>query len=179
MLTTENTLTLAIDFQAKMVPPINKGEEMTRKSVIFLEGCRILGVPILVTQQYTRGLGETIPEIKKAVGEHTPIEKITFSCFGCDEYEEKLKKSGKKKILVTGIEAHICVQQTVLGLLDRDYEVYILADCVGARSKVDYKYAIRRMEKAGAIITTTESALFEMMVSADHPHRKAITALVT
>ncbi|MCL2201633.1 MAG: hydrolase [Oscillospiraceae bacterium] len=178
MLTTENTLTLAIDFQERMMPSINDSEELTRKAAVFIEGCRTLGLPVLTTQQYTKGLGETIPEIKKALGDFEPIEKITFSCFGCEEFEDKLKKAARTNIFITGVETHICVQQTVLHLLERSYGVYILADCVGSRSEHDKHISLRRMEQAGAIVTTAESALFEMMVRADHPHRKAISNLV-
>lgn len=178
MLTTENTLTLVIDFQDRMMPSINEHKELSRKSAVFIEGCRILGVPVLTTQQYTKGLGETIPELKAALGEFEPIEKMSFSCFGCDEFEEKLGKAGKKNIFITGVESHICVQQTVLHLLENSYRVYVLADCVGSRLENDKYYALRRMEKAGAIVTTAESALFEMMVRADHPKRKEISNLV-
>jgi len=178
MLTTENTLTLAIDYQTRMMPSINDREELTRKTATLLEGCRILGVPIITTQQYTKGLGETIPEIKTALGEFEPIEKITFSCYRNQEFRTKLAETGKKNILVTGVEAHICVQQTVLDLLENGYTVYVIADCIGSRFETDRRYADKRMEQAGAIFTTTESVLFEMMISADHPRRKEITNLV-
>jgi len=178
MLKTDNALALAIDFQERMMPVINDQEELTRRSAIFLRGCRILGVPVLVTQQYTRGLGETIPEVKEALGDFEPIEKITFSCYGNKEFRDKLEKTDKKDILVTGVEAHICVQQTVLDLLESGHTVYIIADCIGSRFENDRQISMRRMEQAGAILTTMESVLFEMMVSADHPGRKEISNLV-
>ena len=178
MLTTENTLTLVIDFQERMMPSIGDNEQLEKKAAIFLQGSAILGLPILCTQQYTKGLGETTDVIKDAIGNFSHIEKITFSCFGCDEFESKLAAADKKNIFITGVEAHICVQQTVLHLLERDYNVYVLADCVGSRYEQDKKIALRRMEKAGAIVTTAESALFEMMVAADHPKRKDISNLV-
>ena len=178
MLSVENSLALVIDFQTRMIPSINKSDELTKKAAIFIEGCRILGVPMLVTQQYTKGLGETIPEVAAALGEFEPIEKITFSCCGCEEFKEKLRAAGKKNILITGVEAHICVQQTVLDLLDDGYPVFIIADCIGSRYSTDFKFAVKRMGQAGAVFTTLESALFEMMVSADHPKRKEITNLV-
>jgi nicotinamidase-related amidase len=178
MLTTTNTITLVIDFQERMVPSIGDSAEIIRKSAIFIEGSRILGLPTLTTQQYTKKLGETVAEIKTALGEFEAIEKITFSCFGCEEFEEKLGKAGKKNVLITGLETHICVQQTVLHLLEDGYNVYVLADCVGSRFEYDKKISLKRMAAAGAVITTAESALFEMMVSADHPCRKAISNLV-
>jgi len=178
MLTTENTLALVIDFQARLMPIIRRHERLARNAATFVRGCRILSVPILVTQQYTKGLGDTVPELAEALGEHEFVEKNTFSCYRNEEFRGKLESAGKKNILVTGIEAHICVQQTVLDLLDGGYNVYVIAGCIGSRFKSDRMYAERRMEKAGAVLTTTESALFEMMVSADHPHRKEISSLV-
>jgi len=178
MLTTENTLALAIDFQARLMPIIRRHEALARRAANFFQGCRILGVPILVTQQYTKGLGETVPELADAIGEHEHIEKTTFSCCRNDEFRGRLGGAGKANILVAGIEAHICVQQTVLDLLDSGYGVYVVADCIGSRFKPDRAYAERRMERAGAVLTTTESALFEMMVGADHPRRKEISSLV-
>jgi len=135
-------------------------------------------VPLIVTQQYTKGLGETIPELSDAAGGAEPVEKITFSCCKNDDFRNKLAGINKKNIIVTGVEAHICVQQTVLDLLQGGYNVYILTDCIGSRRETDRLYAERRMEKAGAVLTTSESALFEMMVSADHPKRREISNLV-
>ena len=178
MLTTENTLVLAIDFQARMMPSINDNVELARKAAIFIEGCRILGVPIITTQQYTKGLGETIPEVAKALGEFEPVDKITFSCCGNEEFREKISQSGRKNVMVTGVEAHICVQQTVFDLISAGYYVYVIADCIGSRYETDRHYAEKLMEKAGAVFTTSESALFEMLYSADHPKRKEISNLV-
>jgi len=178
MIKIENAIALAIDFQERMMPAISDNEELIRKSVLFLKGCRILNVPILVTQQYTKGLGGTIPAIRDAIGEYEHIEKITFSCYRDEGFREALEKSGKKDVIVTGVEAHICVQQTVLDLLDDGYSVYVLVDCVSSRFPEDRKFSTKRMSQAGAIFTTTESALFEMMISADHPGRKEISNLV-
>ena len=178
MLTTENTLALVIDFQARLMPIIRRHERLARTAATFVRGCRILGVPVLATQQYTKGLGDTVPELAEALGEQEFVEKITFSCYRNEEFKGKLESAGKKNILVTGIEAHVCVQQTVLDLLDGGYSVYVIADCIGSRFKPDRAYAERRMERAGAVLTTTESALFEMMVGADHPRRKEISSLV-
>ncbi|MCL2248696.1 MAG: hydrolase [Oscillospiraceae bacterium] len=178
MLTTENTLLLVIDFQERMMPAIRKNEKLLLNSANFVKGCKILGVQTLVSQQYTKGLGATVPQIAEALGDFGPCEKVAFSCYMDDGIKEKLKASGKKNIMVTGVEAHICIQQTVLHLLDDGYNVYLIADCVGSRKKTDFDYARRRMTQAGAIITTLESALFEIMLTAEHPNRKEISALV-
>ena len=178
MLTTENSLVLAIDFQDRLMPSMHDREELARKTAIFLKGCRLLGVPIIATQQYTKGLGDTISEIKDALGEFKPIEKITFSCCGNVEFIKEIKELGRKNIIVTGIEAHICVQQTVLDIVSSGYDVYVVADCIGSRFVNDRLYAEKLMDKAGAVFYTAESALFEMMVSAEHPRRKEISELI-
>jgi nicotinamidase-related amidase len=178
MLTSENTLALVIDFQERLMPFIHNHGELARKAAIFIKGCRILGVPIVTVQQYTKGLGETVAELRDALGTFTPVEKITFSAYGNEEFRDKLASAGPKHLLVTGIESHICVQQTVLDLLGGGHSVYLLADCVGSRFEEDKLYAVRRMEKAGAVVTTAESALFEMLIRADHPQRKEISNLV-
>ena len=178
MLKLENTLLLVIDFQTRLMEYIHNHEELERTTAAFIKGCRILDVPIITTQQYTKGLGGTSPAIKDALGDFLHVEKITFSCYGNSEFVEKLKFSEKKNIIVTGIEAHICVQQTVLDLLASGYDVYAVADCIGSRSKTDYSHAVERMRQAGAVFTTMESVLFELLVRADHPKRKEISNLV-
>ena len=178
MLTTDNSLILAIDFQVRMMPSIKDNVELARKAAVFLEGCRILGVPIVTTQQYTKGLGETIPEVKEALGEFEPVDKITFSCCGNSDFRVKVTQAERNSILVMGVEAHICVQQTVLDLMGGGYYVYVIADCIGSRFETDRRYAESLMTKAGAVFTTYESVLFEILASADHPKRKEISNLV-
>jgi nicotinamidase-related amidase len=174
----EDSLVLVIDFQVRLMPFIHKHEELEKKVESFIKGCRILELPILTMQQYTKGLGDTSQVLKDALGEFEHIEKITFSCCGNEEFVGKLEASGKKNIIVTGIESHICVQQTVLDLLTDGYNVYVIADCIGSRSEVDRVYAEKRMRQAGAVITTMESVLFELLTRADHPKRKEISNLV-
>jgi len=174
----EDSIALVIDFQARLMPFIYRHEEMEKKAEIFIKGCRVLDVPLLVMQQYTKGLGDTSQILKDALGEFEHIEKITFSGCGNAEFIEKLEASGKKNIIVTGIEAHVCVQQTVLDLLASGYNVYVLADCIGSRNETDRAYAEKRMRQAGAVITTMESVLFELLIRADHPKRKDISNLV-
>ena len=178
MLTAENALVVVIDIQDRMMPSIHAHEELEKRTASLIKGCRILDVPVLVTQQYTKGLGETTLALKEALGEFDPIEKITFSCCGAPEFTDKLKTSERKNIIITGVECHICVQLTVLDLLADGYNVYVVADCVGSRREFDYKYAIKRMRQAGAVFTKMESVLFEFLVRADHPKRKEISNIV-
>jgi len=181
MLTTENTLLLVIDFQERMMPVIHDSDALLERTAKFIKGCKLLEVPALVTQQYTKGLGVTVPQISEALGKFEPLEKVAFSCYMDEKIKENIdrhRKTGRNHILITGVEAHICVQQTVLQLLEADYNVYLIADCAGSRNPSDFDYARRRMAQAGAIITTLESALFELMLTAEHPGRKEISALV-
>lgn len=178
MLSVENTLLVVIDLQERLMPIINDTEKLENKCEIFIKGCRLLDISILTTQQYTKGLGETIPSIKNALGDFEPIEKIAFSCYGDPGFVKKLHEIGKNDILIVGIEAHICVQQTVLEMLDNGYNVYVIADCIGSRIETDREYALERMKQAGAVLTTAESMLFELLKTADHPKRKEISHLV-
>ena len=178
-MSTDNTIMLVVDIQTRLLPSIHNYEAVERKTAACIAGCKLLDIPIIVLQQYTKGLGETTPTLQAALGDYKPVEKITFSACQTAEFMDKLRQYSKKNIIVTGIEAHICVQMTVLELLTAGYNVYVAADCIGSRKEADRLYAEHRMRQAGAIITTLESILFELLVRADHPMRKEITKLVT
>ena len=178
MLLIENTLLLVIDVQDRMMAAIRNREELESGIATLVRSCRILGLPIMTMQQYTKGLGDSVALIKDALGEFEPVEKISFSCYGADEFVSKLTGHNRKNVLVSGVEAHVCVQQTVLDLLANGYSAYLIADCIGSRKAADLEYAEKRMQQAGAIVTTMESALFEMVKTADHPLRKDITGLI-
>ncbi|WP_304509801.1 isochorismatase family protein [Anaerotignum sp.] len=174
----EDTAALFIDFQEKLVPVISGNEEIVRKSGILVQGLAEVGVPFGVSQQYTKGLGETVPELVAFIDSFQYMEKNTFSCFQCDEIAAWIKAQGKKTILVCGVEAHICVLQTVIDLLGADYNVFVVADCIGSRNPYDKEIALERMKAEGAILTTCESALFELTGGAKSPHFKTISKLV-
>ena len=174
----ENACVVVIDFQRGLMPSIKNGEKIEQRAAMFIKGCKVLDIPVVVTQQYTRGLGETTDTIKDALGEFSWFEKTSFSCCGADGFMESLEASGKKDIILTGVEAHVCVMATALDLVEKGYNVYLLADCVSSRKGFDAKIALKRMEKAGVVITTAEAALFEMLLDAKHPLRKEISALV-
>lgn len=173
----EDTAALVIDFQEKLVPAIADHDEVVAKSATFIKGLKELGVPMAVTQQYTKGLGETIPAIKEALGDFTPMEKTSFSALGCEAFVDWVKAQGKKTILVCGVEAHICVLQSIMDLLREGYRVFIIADCVGSRVVYNKEYAIQRAVQEGAFVTTCEGALYEMVQGAGTPHFKAISKL--
>ncbi|MFA5527014.1 MAG: hydrolase [Peptostreptococcales bacterium] len=174
----EDCVLVAVDFQERLLPVIKGNEQLEDTVCKLIEGCKVFNVPILVTQQYTKGIGRTTEKIAKAIGDFDPIEKITFSA--CDEPEfcRLLEETGKKTVLLTGTEAHICVLQTGLDLLERGYKVYLVMDCIGSRDNNDKKYAGRRMSEAGAIGVTYESVLFELCHIAGTPEFKQISKIV-
>ena len=178
MLKAENTCLVVIDFQERLVPAISGKEDLLKRSAALIKGMRLLDVPILVTQQYTKGLGPTVKQIAEALGDFEPIEKITFSCMAEKNFWKKLHDYENDNVVIIGAEAHICVQQTVLDLIANGYTVYVSADCIGSRKERDYFFAVGRMRQAGAVCTTMESVLFELLLRADHPKRKEISNLV-
>jgi len=139
----------------------------------------LLNLPIVVTEQYPKGLGHTALLIKEALPENTPIiEKTTFSSCGVSQFTTQLEAKRIKQVLVCGIEAHICVNQTVHDLLASGYQVHLLTDCIGSRNKLDRKAGLDKMQMSGAIPSSVEMALFELMRDAKHEQFKAIQGLV-
>ena len=137
---------------------------------------RELALPVLATEQYPKGLGPTVPELAGLLG--AVPSKLTFSSGGCPEFAAALQSLGRTKVLVCGIEAHICVLQTSLDLLARGFEVYLLIDCITSRRLENKQAALARLTQAGVIPATLEMALFEMMRTADAPQFKAIQNLI-
>lgn len=177
----DEAVLVAIDFQEKLVPAMENAEKLTAAMVKLVSGLRVLGVPYIVTQQYTKGLGDTIPEIREALGDFEPVDKKTFSACVNEEFAEKLvayASAGRKTIILAGIETHICVEQTALDLLQQGYDVFVVGDCVDSRASENRELSLRRLEQAGAIITCGESVLYELLGSAGAPEFKAISAIV-
>jgi nicotinamidase-related amidase len=171
-----DTALLVVDVQEKLVPAIADHDLVVFNTRRLIDGAKILGIPVLGTEQYPRGLGPTVPELAERLG---PMpDKLTFTCCGCTDVFEKWQDVGIHKILVTGIETHVCVQQTVLDLLGDGWRVYLAVDAVGSRFPLDRETALRRMDSSGAVLTTTEAALFEWCQVAGTPQFKEISRLV-
>ncbi len=171
-----DTALLIVDVQEKLMPLIHGHIRITWNLRRLLDGAEALGVTALATEQYPQGLGPTIAELAGRLGEIP--SKMTFSCCGCEPFVARLESLGVSKVLVAGIEAHVCIQQTVLDLLAGGYRVYLPVDAVGSRYSIDYETALRRMDSSGATLTTTESALFEWCQASGTPQFKKISALV-
>lgn len=175
----EDTLALIIDFQERLVPVIHQNEELIRNTEILIKGLQTLGIPMIVTQQYTKGIGMTVPALAEIFGENFTYEdKVTFSCADDVAIMNKIAEKNKKNIIVCGVEAHICVLQTVIDLLAQGYNVILVADCIGSRKENDLKYGIQRACLEGAIPTTYESILFELTRVAKTEEFKRISALI-
>jgi len=167
----EDAALLVVDIQKRLLPHIANQEAVAAAAVRMIRGASVLKVPILVTEQYPKGIGPTVPAIQEAFepGTFRAIEKMTFSCCATDEIVSALSQIGRSRIIVVGIESHVCVMQTVLDLLALGYIPFVCADAVGSRHEIDREMAIERMRHAGAVITTTESALFELLHRAGTP----------
>ena len=165
---------IVIDVQPRLMAVIHEAEAITRNLGRLVEGARRLGVPVEYTEQNSRALGATLPELGAEPAEVT--EKMSFDALGAPGFAERLRPEAT--LVVTGAEAHICVTQTVLGLLDQGRKVAVVADAVGSRREENRAAALARMERHGAEIVTTEMVLFEWLGTAAHPEFKAISALI-
>lgn len=174
----EETLLLMIDFQERLMPAMYDKETLEDKAVRLAKGARVLGIPVLVSQQYTKGLGPTIPSVARALGEFTPYDKTTFSVMGQPELSAALRKTGRKTVVIGGVESHICVAQSALDLLEEGYSVFICGDCVSSRNPVDSRMAKSRLRAAGAQYTSMEAALFELTGGARESGFKEISAII-
>jgi hypothetical protein len=173
----DNAIAVCVDIQEKLFALMHNNMSLEQKSITLISGLKVLDVPLLVTEQYPKGLGATINPLAILI-DGNRIEKRTFSC--CDEasFDEELKTSGKKQVILFGIESHVCVLQTTIDLLEKGYQVFVVVDCVSSRSEEDKDIALRRLEQEGALLTTTESILFELCRSSKDESFKAISALV-
>ncbi len=169
---------VVVDIQERLLPAIFEKERVVQNAVRLIKGAGVLGVPVLVTEQYRKGLGPTAPEVAAAVSGFAPVEKVTFSSCGAPGFVERLKQSGLADIVLCGIEAHVCVCQTCLDLLDRGFTPFVAADAVSSRTPENHRLGLERMREAGAIIVSTEMVLFELLERAGTEEFKQILDLV-
>lgn len=171
-------MALVIDFQEKLMPVMDKAEALEARTGILLKGLRTLEVPMLFTQQYTRGIGMTIPSLFEAAGEEKYFDKITFSCMDDEAIRNAVEAGGKKNVIVCGIESHICVLQTCIDLKEAGYTPILVVDCMSSRKESDKEIAILRAQQEGILLTTTEAILFELTRKAGNPTFKEISRLI-
>lgn len=170
---------LIIDMQEAFRASIPDFEQIARRTATMVEGAKLLKLPILVTEQYPKGLGHTVAEIADALPAQVEIvEKTAFSSCGASAFQQQLENLAVKQVLVAGIEAHICVNQTVHDLLAANIQVHFLVDCISSRNSRDKEAAFHKLELSGALPASVEMALFELMRDARHGQFKAIQGLV-
>ncbi len=162
--------------QEKLVPAIQRKDEIVANVCLLLRLASILNLPVMLTTQYQKGLGATIPEIASLTTGLEPVDKVEFGCFGSDLFCRRLKDRFPRAntILLTGIESHICVAQTALGALEQGYLVHVASDAVGSRSESNWQVGLRRMERAGALLSSTEMMLYELLGQSGTAEFKAI-----
>jgi nicotinamidase-related amidase len=168
---------LLIDLQSKLMQAISSCDAVSKNVNIMLKAAQIMGIPIVLTEQYKKGLGETLPEIKSNIGDYRYVEKVQFSAF-VPEMQDILVKIARRTIIITGVETHICVYQTVRDLIANGFKVHIVKDAVGSRAKDNYDNALQLMRELGAVISNTETVLFDMLKTSAAPEFKQISALV-
>ncbi len=166
---------VVIDIQERLVPVMKYREMVITNTGHLLEAAKLLHIPVLVTEQYPRGLGPTVEEVKKALPSYEPIEKVTFDCCRSDGFSEAVASLKREQIILAGMETHVCVLQTCLSLLRENYTVHLPSDAVCSRKKEDYLTAKEMMRDAGAVITCTETVLFQLLEKAGTPEFKTIS----
>ncbi len=174
----ENTLGLVIDYQERLLPHIYENQQLLANTLVLIEGLKALEIPLIVTEQYRKGLGITVPEIKNLFSPFNPMEKVSFSCYDDQGIGKALAATGQKSVVICGIEAHVCVLQTAIDLMENNYMPVVVADCISSRKPDDKQTAIKRMRQEGIIITSYEAILFELCRAAGTDQFKAISKLV-
>jgi len=178
ILNADNTVLVLIDFQERLFPVMRDKEKLLRNVLKLIEGAKVLEIPVVLTEQYPKGLGATLPEIRELLPNIEPIEKVCFNC--CDEgaFGRALDSLKRKQVLIAGIEAHICVYQTAMALFRSGYEVQVVGDCVSSRDPENQRVSLLKMGVAGVSQTTMEMALFELLKVAKGDKFKQISNIV-
>lgn len=174
----EDSIGLFIDFQERLVPAMKKNKELIKNTGKLMKGLKELSVPLIFTQQYTKGLGPTVNDLVINSDEFSYIEKTSFSCCDEEKFNQALEGLNKKNIIICGIESHVCVLQTAIDLKNKGYNPVLVVDCISSRKKQSIKVALKRMVQEGILITNTESILFELTRDAKNPAFKAISSIV-
>jgi len=174
----ENTIGVAIDLQNKLLSVMTDKEQLIHSCSIFTKGLLQLNIPLFFTQQYSKGLGETIEQIRSLIKNFNHIEKKEFSCWNEPEFKSEIKKSHAKNVLLFGIESHICVLQTAIDLKGEGYNPIVVMDCVSSRKKRDILLAKERLHQENILITSCEAILYELLGTAANPNFKAISNLI-
>ncbi len=178
MLTPKETLLLIIDVQARLAPAVFESGLVESNISKLLRSCELLEVPVILTEQYPKGLGHTVPPLMELIRDGQVFEKLSFSCCGSDDFMNRLRSLGRNNILVVGMETHVCVYQTCMELIEFGYDVHIVTDAVSSRTPENRSLGIRCIERAGGVPTSTEMAIFELLRVAEGDTFKAISKII-
>ncbi len=161
----EQCALIVVDIQQKLLPPIFKKETLVKNSQLLVRLAKTLSIPIMMTTQYSKGLGATVPEVSSLLPDIAAIDKLEFGCFGSDRFRGALKAlpGNRNTVLLCGMETHICVMQTALGALNDGYLVHVASDAVSSRSEWNWHIGLDRMRAAGAVISSTEMMMYELL----------------
>ncbi len=175
----DQAVLVVVDVQERLVPAMDPDRyaEVLRNIDFVLKSARLLEVPVVGTEQYPRGIGHMVPELADACRDKV-IEKLTFGCCGEPSFIEHMKSLGRRQAIVVGMEAHVCVYQTVLGLLQEGFDVHLVRDGIMSRGETDYLNALESARAAGAVVTTAETAVFQLVNASSDPRFKEISAMV-
>ncbi|MBC8144466.1 MAG: hydrolase [bacterium] len=174
-----DSILVVIDVQERMMPVIDRSTSVTDEVLRVVSGFRALDLPILVTEQYSKGLGHTVPAVRDALGEwYRPIDKTSFSAAGEMHFMQQLETAARNRVFLCGVETHVCVYQTARDLVLMGWDVEIVTDAVGSRSEFNRHIALERLSRRGIELTTTEMVLFDLMNRADIPEFKTVSAIV-
>ncbi len=179
LLNADKAVLLVVDIQEKFVPVVFAVERLIAKTTALIEAAKLLELPIVVSEQYPKGLGSTVKALSDILPEGAVrLEKTAFGCLGDQGIADHLKSLGRSQIMVCGLEAHVCVNQTVHQLLSAQYQVHLIEDALATRDPVNLEIGVRKMREAGAITSCVEMAIFELMGQSKHPKFKALQALI-
>ena len=174
----QKTALLVIDVQEAINAVMHTGDLVVESVVKLIKACKILSVPIFITEQYPKGLGPTETKVREVLGDQIPIQKMSFSCCHSDDLVSQLRAVGAKQVIVAGIESHVCVLQTALDLIAMGFQVHLPKEATSSRKEMDYLTALERMQNAGVIITTVEASLFELLEEAGTPEFREVSRLI-
>lgn len=174
----DNSILLVVDVQGRLARLMHESEAMIRAQRVLVEACRLLEVPVVWAEQLPDKLGATVDELQAPLAGLSPCAKSSFGCMRDETIKARIEASGRKQVLLCGIETHVCVWQTAAALLSDGYSVHLIADAVSSRSKFNRDLGFRRMERAGVHLSCVEMVLFELMVDATHPKFRDVTKLL-
>jgi nicotinamidase-related amidase len=174
----EQAVLLIVDIQERLAAVMSRKDEVVKNNQHLIELAKLIGLPVVVTEQYPKGLGRTVPALLSSIPGCRPIEKMTFDCCGQDGFIQEIRNHAKKTVILTGMETHICVLQTCIGLLKSGLNVHVVQDAICSRTEENWKAGLDFMRDAGGVITCTETVLFQLLKIAGTEQFKKISQLI-